>query len=546
MAPPILPSDVLHVLCEELASQEQFDTLFNCACAGRDLAVPALTHLYRSHHDAPVRGGGEDSHGLSIATKLLTIQRWSILWKSIVASSLGATLFPYCRYIRTLDFRDLGYLLDEEQFMSKVAKQFFTGPLKQFEKIETRTNIKGRKYVLLKIADIIDAIGEVVTQHTPTLETISGELLSDALMRWAPRLPRLQSLELWDGKPLEDELMHASMYEHCPQFKSLTIYKWSSENRDHKFSRFIASMRPNSLKKLVTISDVGAGAETFLALNHHGKSLEHLKICVSNDSLPHLPLLQSCTAVKILRIEDTHGVLDLEGTQNDAFLEMIAWLSKCASLQHVGFTRLQSGAAIITPVLLEHNIQLSNLEIDSYVLKDHKTFHQALVHQRTSLRYLSLSGETDGMFRDDLDILVDSLRQLTELRKLWLLFPEVLRDEHVIAIAKDLTLLEELYVSGLELNDVVLESIGSLPNTRNVTLSGISKFTLDGLLDFVSRLEAGNQGIRLTIDMADPETILSDEELSIVRDWLTKKAGGTLEYMAWRDPNISEYDWESD
>jgi hypothetical protein len=47
MTQPILPDDILHVLCEELASQEQFDTLFNCACASRVLAVPALTHLYR-------------------------------------------------------------------------------------------------------------------------------------------------------------------------------------------------------------------------------------------------------------------------------------------------------------------------------------------------------------------------------------------------------------------------------------------------------------------------------------------------------------------
>lgn len=47
MAQPALPDDILHVLCEELASQDQFDTLFNCACASRTLAVPALTHLYR-------------------------------------------------------------------------------------------------------------------------------------------------------------------------------------------------------------------------------------------------------------------------------------------------------------------------------------------------------------------------------------------------------------------------------------------------------------------------------------------------------------------
>ncbi|KAH8732370.1 hypothetical protein GQ44DRAFT_180311 [Phaeosphaeriaceae sp. PMI808] len=131
MAQPVLPDDILHVLCEELANQDEFDTLFNCACSSRVLAVPALTHMYRSHHSAPVRGGGDDLHGLPPDVKLLTIQRWSILWKSIVTSALGATLFPYCRYIRTLDFRDLQNLLDEDQFRARVAKYVYNTEIEQ-------------------------------------------------------------------------------------------------------------------------------------------------------------------------------------------------------------------------------------------------------------------------------------------------------------------------------------------------------------------------------------------------------------------------------
>lgn len=49
---------------------------------------------------------------------------------------------------------------------------------------------------------------------------------SDALVRWSPRLPRLQGLELWDGKPLEDPLVHASLHEYCPNFNTLMIYTW--------------------------------------------------------------------------------------------------------------------------------------------------------------------------------------------------------------------------------------------------------------------------------------------------------------------------------
>jgi hypothetical protein len=158
------------------------------------------------------------------------------------------------------------------------------------------------------------------------------------------------------------------------------------------------------------------------------------------------------------------------------------------------------------------------------------------------------------------------LKQLHELRDLKLLLPEILKDEHLITIISSLTLLEDLYVSGLELNDAFLDSVASLPNLRSVTLSGISKFTLDALLDFVARLGPGNAGIRVTIDMADPDTMLPEESVSVVRDCLVEKTGGMLEYMALRgtkhievdaeqkrklticcaDPNVSEFEGDSD
>lgn len=362
-------------------------------------------------------------------------------------------------------------------------------------------------------------------------------MLSSALVQWTPRLPRLQSLELWDGQSLEDELVHASINQYCPNFNSLMIYNWSprdSPERDHKFATLISALRPQSLQQLHTMNDIGAATETYLALNQHGKSLEDLSLFVTNESLPQLSLLQECVALRALRIEDTHGTIDLEATHNDVFLETIAWLRKCHNLQRLGSTKLQSGAAIATPILLEEKIKLNTLEIDSYTLKDHRAFHQALVHQQGSLRNLNLSGYTDEMFRDDIDILVDSLKQLHELRDLRLNLPEILKDEHLVSIIGNLTCLEDLYVSGLEFNDVVLDTLATLSNLRSVALSGISKFTIKGLLDFVSRLGPGNAGIRITIDMADPDTLLSDESVNVIRECLVEKTGGTLEYQPLR------------
>ncbi|KAL1607202.1 ATP-dependent RNA helicase dbp2 [Nothophoma quercina] len=95
-------------------------------------------------------------------------------------------------------------------------------------------------------------------------------------------------------------------------------------------------------------------------------------------------------------------------------------------------------------------------------------------------------------------------------------------------------LLEMIYVSGLELNDVILPSIGALPNLRDVTLGGISKFSVEGLCDFISQLGPGNQGIRITIESAEAETALNDESQALVSEMLAQQVGGTLDYTLYR------------
>jgi hypothetical protein len=309
----------------------------------------------------------------------------------------------------------------------------------------------------------------------------------------------------------------------------------TGEDRDHKLAQFISSLRPQSLKMIETIRDIGVGPETFLALSSHGESLVDLRLCVSSDSLPSLSLLRGCTGLESLRVEDIHGTTNLEKTQNDVFLETVDWLRKCKKLRNVTFAGLQSASAIVTPLLLEDKIQLRTLDISQYSLKDSQVFNQGLVHQRDSLRYLLIIGETEGCGRDDIDILVDSLKQLAGLRELRLqLIQEVFNDEHLIAIIDELKLLEELYITGLVIEDDVLQSVAGLANLKSVTFSGISKFSYDGLFEFVSNLGQGNQGIRVMIDMADPDTLLSDDEVAFIRKILEDNVGGSLEYTPTR------------
>jgi hypothetical protein len=45
---PAIPDDILHLICEELGRKRDFGTLFTCATVNRNLAVAALSYLYRS------------------------------------------------------------------------------------------------------------------------------------------------------------------------------------------------------------------------------------------------------------------------------------------------------------------------------------------------------------------------------------------------------------------------------------------------------------------------------------------------------------------
>ena len=78
--------------------------------------------MHRIHDVAPVKGGSDEAEVARQSTFAgdLRLQQaeeidrqWANLWRSVVLSSLGRTAYPYCRYIRALDLRDLKMLLED-------------------------------------------------------------------------------------------------------------------------------------------------------------------------------------------------------------------------------------------------------------------------------------------------------------------------------------------------------------------------------------------------------------------------------------------------
>ena len=127
-----LPEDVLYLVFWELALREDFPTLYRCAVSSKALAPLALGHLYRyRHHRRRIHTDADsdsmhgqypvnDEEAESAPQQELLVQKWSIMWRSIILSARGGTLYPYCRYLRSLELRDLQYLLEDQKFRGKI------------------------------------------------------------------------------------------------------------------------------------------------------------------------------------------------------------------------------------------------------------------------------------------------------------------------------------------------------------------------------------------------------------------------------------------
>lgn len=253
----------------------------------------------RISHQAPVKGGGEglQREYLPLAEQELTVQRWSILWRTIVLSASGKTIYPYCKHLRFLDLRDLGELLEDDKFRGKIAKNFFTGELARFN-FTMQTDKKKNRVPRLDTKKIITAIGDEITQHAPLLETLSEpidtNIFSTALRTWAPRLENLKSLDFWDGNALSDETLRNLLHAHCPGLTSLRIYFAENEHADHHLAAFISGMQQNTLVHFENMRHCRIGAETCSALNSHGKSLTSLKLGLDGEGVQALAILQVC------------------------------------------------------------------------------------------------------------------------------------------------------------------------------------------------------------------------------------------------------------
>ena len=84
----------------------------------------------RMHEVAPVTSRGSDeveipgqAHpGERTRSGEQTMYKWALLWRTMILSSLGKTMYSYCRHIRTLNLPDLREMLEDNRFRGNVRE----------------------------------------------------------------------------------------------------------------------------------------------------------------------------------------------------------------------------------------------------------------------------------------------------------------------------------------------------------------------------------------------------------------------------------------
>lgn len=299
-------------------------------------------------------------------------------------------------------------------------------------------------------------------------------------------------------------------------------------------------MQGGGLTLFENFSNCNIGQETFLALSGHGNNLKTLKLTLADDGFLALGRLSGCTGLETLKIvAPPSAAVDLKATNNDAYLDILTWLKSCQDLQEITFENMLSAPDLLSSVLSQASPRLQSLQINAkegsmYVMKDHQEFHRALGHQ-VHMRSLTLRAEPDPPSRDAIDELVQDLCFLRELRELNLTrISDYFTDAHVIQLVQHLPNLESLYIGGLGLSDTIWANISTLAFLKSVTFSNITAFTIGTLLDFIDSLGPGNQGLVLSIERADFDTALTEDEQSLVREALFVKIDGRFAYEPTR------------
>ena len=311
----------------------------------------------------------------------------------------------------------------------------------------------------------------------------------------------------------------------------------SGANADIECASFLSGIRPQTLQSFQVFGTTAIGASSFPALNLHSDTLKTLKVvAIGPNEMQHLSKFKDCTNIEKLKISENHrGTQDLEHRQNDVFEEMVEWLCQCKALITVSLVNFISGPALLTPFLRTHDTKLTSLELDHVQLSESSKFHSALSLQK-QLKSLSMGGEESESVRDN-DALVESLSKLVQLTNLRLTQVSAsFTEHHIRTLAQNLPNLETFETWGFHITDGIWPDIAKLARLKTLDLNADTRFTTNGILDFVYSLGSGNHGFTLNVMMQDTDHDISEKEQEFIRNALASQLEGKFFFLLVRGP----------
>ncbi|KFY10114.1 hypothetical protein V492_05189 [Pseudogymnoascus sp. VKM F-4246] len=533
---------------------------------------PSPVELIHTH--TSIRGGESNEDEMSrtgefketsiaarVAQQKWTVSQWALQWSSIILSSLGRTVYPYCLYIQSLDLRNLVDLLEDDIFRDNFQDMFFSS-LQPFGETQINTrNLRSRDRTRIMIPPIINSVGDSISKFvgdsasllgtTAALDAIdlSGGIDPIAVPTWIGRLPRLESISLWDGTVLNGYVGEV-IRKHCGNFKNLSIYTCHGDKVDVNLASFLDALPTNTLKSLRVFSYNDIAGETFQALNQHRESLVDLALgSLKAPAIRSLSVLKGLTALQNLDLDDAEGRINLELTANDSFLELAAWVTRCMQLKTIRLNRLVDGPAIMRALCENNDIRLNSITLTGYTFVNNKSLHVSLSNQ-TELESLELRAETDEDDYDntveDIGVLVSSICMLGKLRYLNLLdTSNNFESIHIELLARSLWKLEDLSISGTTVGDEIWEAVSLLYQLRSLSFHAMTTFTFAGIMTYISNLRKTNYGLHLYIMNATAESRLSPREQAIIKETIENGVNGRFSFVQYREVE-SDFDSESD
>ncbi|KAK3951706.1 hypothetical protein QBC32DRAFT_158476 [Pseudoneurospora amorphoporcata] len=494
------PQELWFLIAEQAVNSRDTSTLLLLARLSRAMADFALPRMYGIPYD-PHQPSSE-------YRKYNHPDKQSVsFWRSVIVSSLGRTLYPYCCWINTFDFSSLFLFLKgiSKSEDVQLRQNFYSTPLRYLELLNTEMpnfrSVDGSGPHLLfcelvtKITEGIKATvdqGDVTSRLAkiifPNLEYPPSIIYFPV---WISRLTRLRALGLKDARLLTDKAALA-LARNCPALQDFSCAIIAEEETENHLAILLQSLPPNTMASFRVTRGIVHGQKILEALDRHSGSLRRLVLAkLGPRALSALNQLRHCNALEILSLNasDVNAHFDFARSETAVYDQFVEWLRGCYQLKDLSLLRFPSATQLLKDSLIGPKLRLESLtlvEVEASAPWYNELHHQAklecleiVVPDLGLLALGPASGRCQGLAAG-----ISRCPELTELHT-----EDYLSVADIRKISEGALKLERIAFSGTLVHDEHIMPLANLPRLKEVHVMGDSSFTASGILRFFEKME---------------------------------------------------------